>query len=348
MNTKQELGQFMTTNYDYILSNMSIPDDVETIIEPFCGKGDLLKFIPDNRTITLECYDIDPQCEIAIERDTLINPPSYAGKFVLTNPPYLARNKATNKQIFDKYKQNDLYKCFIWTILKLKPEGGIIIIPLNFISSIRKADIDLRKNFLQVFTISRINIFEEQVFADTTYTVCAIQFQKKKPEHVNNLINVDIYPSIDNIKIQINSDNNYMIGGQIYKLPQSSTYTITRLTKLTVDEPYTNILVKCIDDNQANQIKLSLVEIDQVYIDETTNLSARTYATLQINPHISDSKQALLVDRFNQYLSTERKKYHSLFLCNYRESKDIARKRISFGLVYSICEYLLDQIDQES
>ena len=36
-----------------------------------------------------------------------------------------------------------------------------------------------------------------------------------------------------------------------------------------------------------------------------------------------------------------REKYHSLFLTNYRESKDIARKRISFDLVYQIVGHLL-------
>ena len=44
----------------------------------------------------------------------------------------------------------------------------------------------------------------------------------------------------------------------------------------------------------------------------------------------------------NTFLAEQRKKYHSLFLTNYRESKDIARKRISFELVYSIIEYLLE------
>lgn len=29
-------------------------------------------------------------------------------KFVLTNPPYLARNKSIDKTVFDKYKTNDL------------------------------------------------------------------------------------------------------------------------------------------------------------------------------------------------------------------------------------------------
>ena len=42
---KKKLGQFYTTNYEYILSNMEIPDNVKTIVEPFVGNGDLLNFI---------------------------------------------------------------------------------------------------------------------------------------------------------------------------------------------------------------------------------------------------------------------------------------------------------------
>ena len=38
-----------------------------------------------------------------------LNPPSYQDKYVVTNPPYLARNKSDNKQIYDLYQQNDLY-----------------------------------------------------------------------------------------------------------------------------------------------------------------------------------------------------------------------------------------------
>jgi len=41
---KQKLGQFFTTNYKYILSNLFIPNNIIKIIEPFCGNGDLLIF----------------------------------------------------------------------------------------------------------------------------------------------------------------------------------------------------------------------------------------------------------------------------------------------------------------
>lgn len=73
-------------------------------------------------------------------------------------------------------------------------------------------------------------------------------------------------------------------------------------------------------------------------------MSSRTYASLIITPSIDNEKQKKLVDKFNSLLADYRKRYHSLFLTNYRESKDIARKRISFELVYQIVEHILDTL----
>ena len=84
---------------------------------------------------------------------------------------------------------------------------------------------------------------------------------------------------------------------------------------------------------------------NDIYIDNTPNLSARTYATLVIQPVLSALQQKKLVQDFNEFLEAKREKYHSLFLTNYRESKDIARKRISFDLVYQIVEFILDGND---
>ena len=165
--SKSQLGQFYTTNYDYILKNMTIPNHIKHIIEPFVGNGDLLNFIENKEDFIkekngckLELYDIDPKCykNKTIKQDTLAIPPCYDGKYVLTNPPYLARNKNKNKELYDKYNCNDLYKCFIINLIRSNNcLGGIIIIPLNFICSIRKADIELRRKFLEKFTINMIN-----------------------------------------------------------------------------------------------------------------------------------------------------------------------------------------------
>ena len=93
---KHKFGQFYTTNYTYILQNLFIPKNITTIIEPFTGNGDLLNFF-DKKKYNLECYDIEPQKKFVVQRDTIKNPPNYNDKFIITNPPYLARNKAKDK-----------------------------------------------------------------------------------------------------------------------------------------------------------------------------------------------------------------------------------------------------------
>jgi methylase of polypeptide subunit release factors len=50
----------------------------------------------------MEIYDIEPKQSYIIQRDTLKNPPNYDGKFILTNPPYIARNKNEDNMIFIK------------------------------------------------------------------------------------------------------------------------------------------------------------------------------------------------------------------------------------------------------
>ena len=345
---KKKLGQFYTTNQEYILQGINIPENIKNIIEPFTGNGDLLKFIEKyEKEYNIECYDIDPKKEFIIKQDTIKNPPKYTNRFIITNPPYLARNKSKDKTLFDKYNVNDLYKCLIKEILTNICLGGILIIPLNFWSSIRSIDIELRRTFLEKYNIIILNIFEEQVFDDTTYTICSFQFELKDSKP-NDMINIVIYPSQNKICAVLNNDNNYMIGGDIYNLKKKNKYKISRLTDKNKDKSNTNIVVKCIDDNDNNKIKLSYVDDKDIYIDSTPNQTARTYATLIIEPKIDKDKQKELVSKFNNFLDEYRIKYNSLFLVNYRESKDIARKRISFDLVYLITEYILDNFDNIS
>lgn len=347
MSRKQELGQFMTTNFDYILTGMKIPESIVNIIEPFCGNGDLLNFISDKSRFIIECFDIEASRDFIVKRDTIMNPPCYENKFVITNPPYLARNKSSSKTSFDKYDVNDLYKCFIKEIISNTCIGGILIIPLNFWSSIRVSDITLRKMFLGVYNIVRLNIFEERVFDDTSYTVCAFQFEKKNIENVISFshVHITIYPSKTNIDATLCLENNYLVGGDVYNLPMHPVYKISRLTSKNISSQNTSILVKCIDDNKNSRIGLSIASPEDIYVDNTPNQTARTYATLVILPPLDIEMQKKVVCEFNMFLNERRISSNSLFLANYRESKDIARKRISFDLVYRIVSHLLITID---
>ena len=339
-NNKQKLGQFFTTNYKYILSNLNVPPNIKKIIEPFCGNGDLLNFIDKNK-YTLECYDIEPKHKYIIKRDTIKEPPKYNNSFIITNPPYLSRNKSDNKELFDKNDVNDLYKCHIKDLLTNHPVGGIIIIPLNFFCSIRNMDIELRKKFLNTYIIKQLNIFEEQVFDDTTYTVCSFQYEYKP--NSNQSIPITIYPSKTKFNFLLNDDNNYTIGGEIYNIEENDDYKITRL--LEGETSNTNLLLKAIDDNENSKIKLEYVSDDKIYYGK---ISSRTYATLTITPKINDDMQKKIADEFNKYLNDKRQKYNSLFLTNYRESKKIARKRISFDLAYKIVAMLLNKYNKKT
>ena len=353
MTKKTALGQFYTTNYKRILDGMSQPV-IKKIMEPFAGNCDLLQFIQERGSCEITCYDVDPahvgdravveNVEQKVEqKDTLVDPPAYAGTFVLTNPPYLARNKALDKTIFDKYGENDLYKCFLRTLLQDPPAGGIVIIPLNFWSSIRKADVSLRRQFLKHFEIIRTNIFEERVFEDTSYTVCAIEFVKRRGQ-VAEQIAFYIYSYGDPIimHFELNESTNWSIGGKIYRLPQGMA-TVDRLTRKNVESAtgITNIKLFSIDNNASKMIRLEMTA--DRFVDTTAKLSERTFATLVIMPELSLDQQKVLVQKFNSCLRVMRKKYRSLFLTNYRESTSISRKRISFELVYSIVKYLLQR-----
>ena len=340
MKNKKDLGQFFTTNYEYILSGLKIPEGITHIIEPFCGNGDLLSFIDDKENIEIDSYDIEPKKKFVKRRDTLLDPPSYKNTFVLTNPPYLALNHASNKDIFKRYDVNDLYKAFLTTLLKDPCLGGILVVPLNFWCSIRKKDAELRKCFLETYRVLRLNVFEERVFEDTTYTVCSFQFESRGNCDLEQRISITLFPKMKSFQALLNQENNYLIGGDIYTLPLQTIYKIGRLVK--GQTPNTNIVAKCIDDNENNKIGLKMVDDDEVYLDDTPNRSARTYATLVITPAITTDRQKRLVDEFNAYFNRHRDKYDSLFLTNYRESKGtFARKRISFELLYDIVGHLL-------
>lgn len=76
----------------------------------------------------------------------------------------------------------------------------------------------------------------------------------------------------------------------------------------------------------------------------------RVFATILIKPNNENNKtiiedtenQEEIIEDFNIYLNKMRKKYNSLFLTNYRESKNgNGRKRISFKLCYKLINDLL-------
>ena len=223
LSKKRELGQFYTTKYDYILEGMSIPEGAQ-VIEPFVGAGDLCLWAHQGGIDVneIECYDIDPPSSLRLDfnisvLDTLKNPPNYNDKFIVTNPPFLAKNKAKQsgyENIFSKWDTNDLYKCFLESLIDQDPAGGVVILPLNFFCDDRK--VETRDRFIKKFSIKRVNIFEEQVFSDTTYTICSVAFEKREVP-LSSVVDIDtyIYPRKENIKMSVSSTTKWKVGPEI-------------------------------------------------------------------------------------------------------------------------------------
>lgn len=334
---KKNKGQFYTTNNNYILDGIEIPSHIQNIVEPFAGKGDLIDWVKSKTSLHVVSYDIEPKRNDIIERDTLLNPPNYDNYWIITNPPYLARNKSTNKELYDIYNTNDLYKCFIKSFVNYNCLGGIIIIPAGFFFSPRDIDVECRHQFMRKYKIIKIKYFEETVFEDTTTTVVVILFELS--DEIMNEQNVPwvLMPSSQEKIFQMTEANDWIIGGEIYNLPSSKTFKIARYVegkKLKNNEYQTFMTLNALDSGKKNgRISLNYKH-DYIYPSKDCS---RTYATITtIGIELSEDEQINICNKFNTYIEEKRQEYWSMFLPQYRESKEYARKRIPFELVYQI------------
>ena len=337
---KRQRGQFYTTNYEYILEGLPRPpSSVRCIIEPFVGEGHLLQWIGET-TIPIEAYDIEPKYPIAIQQDTLLNPPDYKDAWVITNPPFLARNKSTDKTLFDKYNTNDLYKCFILSLESCA--GGILILPSGFFLSPRDIDVRCRGHFMSRFRITKVRYFEETVFSDTTTTVVAIAFERSENPLTEQQVEWTFLPSKETKVFTMSNDIDWIIGGDIYKLPVPENIQIRRHVDgqpLKPNEQQTFLTLNALDSGtQTGRIS---IEYKPNYVYPAKDCS-RTYATLRITGRtLNEEEQQDLAKRFNEFIEKKRQETWSLFLPQYRESKEYARKRIPFELAYTILCHLL-------
>ncbi|WP_339124886.1 hypothetical protein LDJ94_03655 [Fusobacterium nucleatum] len=178
-------------------------------LEPFAGTNNIIKLIEElnlPQPSNWKCYDIkEPETnktpEYKIEpKDTLKDfPKGY--KVAITNPPYLAKNKATslNSNNFD-YSYDDLYLKSLDLMLK-NVDFIAAIIPESFITS--------GKYQSRLYCIISL---EMKMFNDTEVPVCLALFNKEETEDffiVKNNINVGMYKNLQEYLIEFNSGINW-------------------------------------------------------------------------------------------------------------------------------------------
>lgn len=316
-----------TTKAQEICSNLIqyVPNNVQ-LIEPFVGDGDLLPLFPEHNW---ETYDIEEKTG-SVMQDTLLMPPNYVGKWVITNPPYLAKNKANDKTIFNKYKTDDLYKATLLSILN--SEGGILIIPTNFLTDEKTGPI--RTQFLNQFKILEMNIFTEPVFLTTTYSVCSFAFKRKNNEASAQTFKININPAKTQVDITIYPEYDYRIAGEFYHSLSNTKNIFGRLVGNTSSDYITNIKLYALDTrNERIRVEFE----PNPYIGKTTD---RVYATFTCSKTLTQEQEKFLVSEFNKQLEDFREKYHDLSMTNYR---DYNRKRIGFTFAYQLLSKIYNE-----
>jgi len=342
---KKNRGQFYTTNSSYILDGFPLPpSDIRCIIEPFAGKGDLIEWVKQSGCASeIEAYDIEPKGKNIKKRDTLTNPPDYNNTWIITNPPYLARNKSEKKDIYELYDTNDLYKCFITSIVKQNNcRGGILIIPAGFFFSPRDIDVRCRDAFMKKYKITKVKYFEESVFDDTTTTIVAFSFEKANIDLQEQNVEWLMMPSNVQKEFNMSCSNDWIIGGDIYNLSNPEKISVRRYVeghKLRENEQQLNITLNALDSGtKEGRISLTYKK-DYIY---PAKECSRTYATFRITGKtLTESEQIQICKDFNEFFEQKRKDTWSLFLPQFRESKEYARKRIPFELAYRIFLHII-------
>ena len=347
---KKRKGQFYTVNHETILEGFpGPPDDARCVLEPFAGQGDLLTWLATRNPadLPIEAYDIDPKHPDVVQRDTLTHPPDYSGAWVITNPPYLARNKCADKALYDLYETNDLYKCFFASLCaSQRPcRGGAVIVPVGFFVSPRPVDARVRRAFMQKYRVLQVRYFEQDIFPDTTTTVVAFLFEAAG--HDTPLTSQDVpwtrLPARETRTFAMCNPHDWIIGGDVYALtPPAAPIRVRRHVHghpLADHEQCTSLTLSALDSGkEGGRIALNYRH-GHVYPAKDTS---RTFATLVVSGmRLTEEVQEDLARRFNAFLEARRTETWSLFLPQFRESKEYARKRLPFDLAYAIVKHLL-------
>jgi len=368
--TKAQLGQFFTTNSDYILQGLEEFVKNKEITDPFAGNQDLFNWAKKNNCKKITGFDFDKKYaddKNVFLNDSINNPKKY--KFVLTNPPYLHKNKADRKtkdNFFSSVRSSfeDLYQVSVYSILD--SEEGILIVPLNFLCAENSKKI--RNLFFEKFKIVKLNVFSQQVFDDTTYNVISFYYKKNGFEDKNK-ISITIFPEKEKINFIIERKFGWQLGGnfinqvknaknylEIFRLTEDSLKSgnyeakmalqnIKEIKNYHIHENIKSLLernillLRAIDSKNGKKIQLEDIREYNILGLVGKNTS-RNMAHIIFGQEISIGDQKKLIQKFNQELNKNRKKYFSFFLTNFRDN---GRKRISFDFTYKLLNYLYEQ-----
>lgn len=310
-NHKQKYGQFFTKNASELLSGYEHIVSGNIVTEPFAGDGDIVEWCLLSGAANVIQYDIEPKNDKTIRNDSILNPKLEG--VVVTNPPYLSKNKNKEKTPYDMWKQNDIYKCHLAAIVANDIEKGILILPSNFLSE-RRASI--RELFFSSYRMNYVKYFRTQVFDDATTGVVIFDFEKWVPESEMTCRYEIFYDDYsETVTYTSKQKDGWLVGEHFFKCINGAPPFKVEILREGM-KPNSNIIIGLLDKGKYS-LGAHYNDGDPIYC------SPKAFTTYQcvLSKEYPIDIQRKAVKVFNDTLNKYRKQYHSLFLSNYMGSK---------------------------
>jgi hypothetical protein len=250
-------------------------------------------------------YALEPRTSQIFNRDCLANPPKYSGTYLLSYPPWTRKNDSEDKAMFDKYNSDNLYKCFIKTLITDPPLGGTIVVPLTFLIGSRDSEIKLRSKFLQIYKIKQLHIYNETII--TSYIPIVITFLRRTEiNSKHETLDIVLYPSLKRISLQMLDHSSFVYQDPFFDTPyftdckphnKKAYVSLFQITDVDSNPP----LYFCKSDNESSKIGL---------YSEKKDLDVR----LKIRGFLSRRLHKRLIADFNAWASNWINKSGGLFL----------------------------------
>lgn len=328
MDNKRLLGQYFTIANPFELNVFlqwfksidNISDEV--LLEPFAGANNIVELV---QGITCEeynkwkCYDIDtsyenrvPEFEVE-ERDTIKNfPKGY--RVVITNPPYLAKNSATRRNMqYEGEPYDDLYKKCLEVMLA-NCEYIAAIIPESFITA------NIFHDRLKVAISLTCRMFN-----DTECPVCLALFS---PSNESDGDDFEIY-----------SQDRYI--GQYSELRKFLISSTCNMDNWRMNDVAGNIGIVCVDNNEKESIRFcDASEISPEEIKVTSR--ART----RVSGLPSGIDVNVFIDECNRKIMQYRNATSDVFLTSFKGLRKDGRyrRRLDFNTAKNIMSSVLEEM----
>jgi len=331
--SKRELGQYFTKDEIWLRPHIkkhivSLQKKYSHCVDPFAGDGHLLDVAAsfDYKTIG---YDIDEDiCKKngwGDPNDSLKTVKRHDNAFVLTNPPYLAKNSAKRmKSEMVSYFEpgaipgidigmlgilDDMFKFAIEKVLQTYSES-IWIVPESGIQ-----DLDDLKHWMK--NLHSVTILEENPFDDTEHPVCVMIFSRSNPKQ-------EIWK------------NNELLGKyvDIKSIHDSFAKGPSRSTPMKFNTPEGKLGFRAVDGTREDgSMRIKFCRGEELdYPRENIKVSSRhlTYIDIEIEGKVLDATIAEANRTINEYREATHDVFLTAFMGNTKTGE--RRRRLDYKL----------------